>query len=50
MCFTADDNDCSGAPYYRSEGKRAAGMVKLDWMSQRGQWGYDRTATFWFAD
>jgi hypothetical protein len=50
MCFTADDNDALARLHYRSEGQRAAGTVKLDWMSQRGQWGYDRTATFWFAD
>jgi hypothetical protein len=50
MCFTADDDDALARLSYRSEGKRAAGTVRLDWMSQRGQWGYDRTATFWFAD
>jgi len=50
MCFTRDENDALArlAPY--AVGTQRARTVLLQWMPQKNQWGYDRTAAFWLAD
>ena len=50
LCYTHDEDDVLTRLGYRETEAYSAGTMRLHWMSQMDQWGYDRTARFWLAD
>ncbi|MCX7005320.1 MAG: hypothetical protein NTV22_18900 [bacterium] len=50
MCFTRDEDDALARMLYHRGPPADAGTITLEWLSQTNQWGYDRSASFWFTD
>ncbi|GEM_PF-613761 len=50
MCFTRDEDDALARMFYHRGPPADAGTITLEWLSQTNQWGYDRSASFWFTD
>ncbi len=49
MCWTLDADDALLLTGFKRQGPLASATAQLEWQSQKGKWGYDRTAHFWFT-